>query len=80
MDLEDFLIISHLRIQGDAKHYGLEYNSNWRFLDDWIIMTNFSLLKARLKNENRDLSNAPNYKYNFALKYMPEMDFMQLLH
>ena len=60
---------------GDAKHYGLEYNSNWRFLDDWIIMTNFSLLKARLKNENRDLSNAPNYKYNFALKYMPESGF-----
>ena len=54
---------------GDAKHYGLEYESNWIISQNWSFQSNVSLLKAKLNSQDRDLSNAPNYQYNFLLNY-----------
>lgn len=60
---------------GRAKHYGAEYNSQWHFKPSWTVETNLSLLKAKLDNSNRDLSNAPSYKYALLLKYAPQNAF-----
>ena len=61
--------------QGDAKHYGAEYNSIWNFIPGWSLENNISLLKAKLDASNRDLANAPSYKYSLSLKYNPENGF-----
>ena len=55
--------------QGDAKHYGAEYNSKWHFFPHWSLETSLSALKTSRDNSNRDLANAPKYKYSFLLKY-----------
>ena len=61
--------------QGDAKHYGAEYHSIWNFMPDWSLENSISLLKAKLNDSNRDLGNAPSYKYSFLLKYNPTNEF-----
>ena len=61
--------------QGDAKHYGAEYHSQWYFKPDWSLETNLSYLKATRDNSSRDLANAPKYKYAFLLRYTPENGF-----
>ena len=58
--------------QGDAKHYGLEYQSDWNFKKDLSFHSEVGLLKAKLKNSNRDLANAPSYSYGFKLLYTPQ--------
>ena len=55
--------------KGDAKHYGAEYNSIWYFIPGWSLEKNISLLKAKLDASNRELGNAPSYKYSLLLKY-----------
>lgn len=61
--------------QGDAKHYGAEYQSQWYFMPNWSLETNLSALKATRDNSNRDLANAPEYKYSLLLKYAPRNGF-----
>ena len=61
--------------QGDAKHYGAEYHSQWYFKPDWSLETNLCYLKATRDNSSRDLANAPKYKYSFLLKYNPGNGF-----
>ena len=61
--------------QGDAKHYGAEYHSQWYFKPDWSLETNLSYLKATRDNSSRDLANAPKYKYAFLLRYTPDNGF-----
>ena len=61
--------------QGDARHYGAEYHSQWSFNPDWSLETNLSLLKATMDNSSRDLANAPEYKYALLIKYAPESGF-----
>ena len=38
------------------------------------------LLKAKLKNSNRDLANAPSYSYGFKLLYTPQNRYFGSLH
>ena len=57
---------------GEAVHYGLEYESQWRIGTYWSLKSNLSTLKAKLKNSSRNLSNAPAYQYAFLLSYTPE--------
>lgn len=61
--------------QGDAKHYGAEYHSIWNFIPDWSLENNISYLKAKLDASNRDLANAPSFKYSLSLKYNPKNGF-----
>lgn len=61
--------------QGDAKHFGAEYHSQWNFISDWSLETNLSFLKATRDNTSRDLANAPKYKYAFLIKYTPGNGF-----
>ena len=57
---------------GEAVHYGLEYESQWRIRTHWSLQSSLSTLKAKLKNSSRNLSNAPAYQYAFLLSYSPE--------
>ena len=61
--------------QGDAKHYGAEYHSQWHFIPDWSLDASLSALKATRDNSSRDLANAPIYKYALLIKYAPENGF-----
>ena len=58
--------------EGDAEHYGLEYQSAWSFKKDFSLHSELGLLKAKLKSSNRDLANAPHYSYGFKLLYTPQ--------
>ena len=53
--------------QGDARHYGAEYHSQWSFNPDWSLETNLSLLKATMDNSSRDLATAPECKYDLLI-------------
>jgi outer membrane receptor protein involved in Fe transport len=61
--------------QGDATHYGAEYQSQWNFTPNWSFENNISLLKARIDESHRDLGNAPSYKFSCLLKYNPNNAF-----
>lgn len=56
---------------GKARHYGIEYQSIWNFMNVWSFSSSFSLLNARLDNAERELSNSPSDQYSFILSYSP---------
>lgn len=61
--------------EGDAKHYGLEYQSDWNLKRNLSLHSEIGLLKAKLEDRTRDLSNAPSYTYGFKLLYTPESGY-----
>jgi iron complex outermembrane receptor protein len=61
--------------EGDAQHYGLEYQSDWKFKRNLSLHSEIGLLKAKLDDRNRDLANAPSYSYGLKLLYTPESGY-----
>ena len=61
--------------EGDAQHYGLEYQSDWNVKRNLSLHSEIGLLKAKLDDRNRDLANAPSYSYGLKLLYTPESGY-----
>ena len=61
--------------EGDAQHYGLEYQSDWNVKRNLFLHSEIGLLKAKLDDKNRDLANAPSYSYGLKLLYTPESGY-----